>query len=154
MSLKFPSSQELLEQEPRLRFNQANFDGVDFGKFVLGRLNGTSETLAFMIRQNSGTVFHVSLAGTHPINDQWLIRKCRVVELFGHSSMYVMQEHAEENRPYNIHAIDQMEYCFFGGAFPLADMNGRVFGVIAFSGTDQNSEHNLAVDMIKAYLKK
>lgn len=154
MAPEFPSSQELLEQESGLRFSQANFDGVDFGKFVLSCLNETSETLAFMIRQNSGTVFQVSFAGTHPINDQWLIRKCRVVELFGHSSMYVKQEHAEVGRPYTVHAINQMEYAFFGGAFPLADMNGRVFGVIAFTGTDQNSEHNLAMEMIRNYLKK
>ena len=154
MASIFPSSQELLEQEYELRFNQVNFDGVDFGRFILHHLIGTSETLAFMIRQNSGTIFHVSFPGTHPIHDQWLIRKCRVVELFGHSSMYVMQEHGEESRPYTTHAINQMEYAFFGGAFPLADMSGRAFGVIAFSGTDQNSEHNLAVEMIKSYLKK
>lgn len=154
MASIFPSSQELLEQESELRFNRANFDGVDFGRFILHQLTGTTETLAFMIRQNSGTVFHVSFAGTYPIHDQWLIRKCRVVELFGHSSMYVMQEHEEVGRPYTTHSINQMEYAFFGGAFPLADMSGRVFGVIAFSGTDQNSEHNLAVEMIKSYLKK
>jgi uncharacterized protein (UPF0303 family) len=47
-----------------------------------------------------------------------------------------------------------LEYAFVGGAFPLADMSGRVFGVLAFSGTDQLSEHNLAIEMIGAYLKK
>ena len=154
MPLELPTSQELLRQEPELRFGQANFDGIDFGKFVLDRVNGTLETLSFMVRQNSGTIFHISFAGTYPINDQWLIRKCRVVELFGHSSMYVMQDHIEQNRPYAIHAINQLEYAFVGGAFPLADMSGRVFGVLAFSGTDQLSEHNLAIEMIGAYLKK
>lgn len=148
------TSQELLLQEAGLRFNQSNFDGVDFGKFVLQALESTSESLAFMIRQNATTIFHVSFAGIHPINDQWLLRKSRVVELFGHSSMFVKQDHQEENRPYTVHAIDQMDYAFVGGAFPLADMNGRVFGVIALTGTNQTSEHNLAVQMVSAYLKK
>jgi uncharacterized protein (UPF0303 family) len=154
MKLEYPTNAEIFAQEEALRLSPEDFDPLDFSIWLIKELRKRNETLCCMIRLYGSTVFQISLSGTHSINDHWLIRKSRVVELFGHSSLFVKQLHEENELPYSFYAINQFDYAFFGGSIPLADKNARVFGVLSISGTNDLSEHELAVDLLKSYLKK
>jgi uncharacterized protein (UPF0303 family) len=47
-----------------------------------------------------------------------------------------------------------MEFCPYGGAFPIIIKNVGVVGTISSSGISQVTEHNLIVEVLKEFLEK
>ena len=45
--------------------------------------------MAIDVTRHGHQLFHTALEGSSPDNDRWVERKARVVDRFGHSSLYV-----------------------------------------------------------------
>jgi uncharacterized protein (UPF0303 family) len=148
---QFPTIEELLEEEAKLTFNPAALDPVVLGSFISQKILETNQPLGLLIRHYGRTVFQVAHPGSQSINDLWMLRKARVAELFGHSSLFVRLEHEATGRPYESHGLNLNEFAFFGGGYPLKDGNGRTFGAIGVSGTLQLPEHNFLVEVLTAF---
>jgi uncharacterized protein (UPF0303 family) len=148
---RFPSLEELLAEEAKLTFNPATLDPLALGSFVSQRIAESHQPLSLIIRQFGRTVFQVAHPGSELVNDSWMIRKARVSELFGHSSLYVRLEHEATGRPFETHRLNLNDFAFFGGGYPLKDQSGRTFGAIGASGTLQLHEHKFLVEALMAF---
>lgn len=151
MSEKFPTLVELLSQEAELQIPASAVDPLSLGHFLYQEIKAEHLPLSLTIRFYGRTVFQIAAPGSEAINDLWMLRKARVSELFGHSSLYVRLEHEATGRPYESHGLNLSDLAFFGGAFPLKDYEGRTFGAVAISGTLQLEEHKFLEEKITAF---
>lgn len=147
----FPSLEELLAEEARLTLNPSQLDPLRLGIFISQRIVESNLPLCLIVRHYGRTVFQISHPGSESINDLWMLRKARVAELFGHSSLYVRLEHEASGRPYESHGVNLEDYAFFGGGYPLKDLQGRTFGALGVSGTLQLPEHKFLVEVLTTF---
>lgn len=151
MGNQFPSLEELLAEEARLKLDPSQVDPLRLGAFISQRIVESNQPLCLVVRFYGRTVFQVAHPGSESINDLWMLRKARVAELFGHSSLYVRLEHEASGRPYESHGLNLEEFAFFGGGYPLKDLQGRTFGALGVSGTLQLPEHKFLVEVLTAF---
>jgi uncharacterized protein (UPF0303 family) len=145
---------QLLQEEQELQFTSFN----EITAWKLG-----SQLVELAIRQNLPVtvditrgihqLFHASLHGTSPDNDEWVKRKIRLVYRFGHSSFYMGQllkskgKRLEEN-----YFVSESEYAPHGGCFPIIIKETGMVGTITVSGLPQEEDHKLVVQEIRNYL--
>ena len=145
----------LLEQEDRLVFPFFDYDTAwRLGCALRESARQRDLPVAITIRRGAQRVFHAALPGSSANNDEWLDRKCAVVERFGHSSYYVgCLSRAEGDGDFNIvHRLDPRNYAAHGGAFPiLLDKTGSV-GVVGVSGLAQEDDHRFVVEQLEVFL--
>lgn len=124
---------------------------VALGMSCLDRAISLELPITIMVRHLGRTVFAAGLPGSASINDNWAMRKIRLVELFEKSSMLLKLEHeADGVSVYDRHSISELEYAAAGGALPLRNSSGLV-GVVVISGLDQWSDHIFCVDALAAF---
>lgn len=151
--------QELIEklekQEEELRFLDFTSEtALKIGLYIVERANSQKLEIAVDITKNGHQLFHFSCEGTTPDNDQWIIRKSRVVNRFYKSSLHVTTlllkfgKTMEEK-----YFVSSFEYAPSGGSFPIIVKNVGVVGTITVSGLAAEEDHNLVVDAIRNYLK-
>lgn len=104
--------------------------------------------------RNGQQLFHCALPGTSVDNDEWIKRKNRVVNRFGHSSYLVgitlkSQDATMESK----HLLDPREYAAHGGAFPIIVKDAGVIGTVTVSGLPQEDDHRLVVRVLREFLK-
>jgi uncharacterized protein (UPF0303 family) len=98
-------------------------------------------------------LFHCALAGTSADNDEWIRRKNRVVNRFGHSSYYMGILYKSKNTTIQDSTLlDPSLFAPHGGAFPVIIKNVGVVGTITVSGLPQQEDHQLVVQVLAAYL--
>jgi uncharacterized protein (UPF0303 family) len=121
---------------------------VALGEQCLERARSNQLPILIMVRHLGQSVFVAALPGSSPLNENWAMRKVRLVELFGKSSMLVRLEHeAGGISVYAKHSIPEEMYAAVGGAIPLRNSTG-VVGVLVVSGLDQFSDHMFCVDAL------
>lgn len=124
---------------------------VSLGQSCLARASSLELPITIMVRHLGRTVFAAGLPGSSCINDNWAMRKIRLVELFEKSSMLLKLEHeADGVSVYDRHSISELKYAAAGGALPLRSASG-VVGVVVISGLDQWSDHIFCVDALAAF---
>jgi len=145
---------QLLRQEELLQFTTfSNDDALQLGLRMLeeARLQGYGITID--ICRNGQQLFHAALPGTALDNDEWIKRKNRVVNRFGHSSFYMGRHYASKNSTIEESALlDPAEYAAHGGAFPIIVRGVGPIGTITVSGLPQRDDHEFVVRMIAEYL--
>ena len=83
---------ELLQEEQYLQFTK--FDEAiawKIGSQLVERSARDNLPVTIDITRGDHQLFHASLYGTSPDNDEWVKRKVRLVNRFGHSSFYMGQ---------------------------------------------------------------
>jgi len=145
---------ELAQQENVLQFDSfSNDDAFQIGMYLYEKAKKDGKAITIDITRNGQQLFHAALPGTSPDNDQWIIRKNRVVNRFCMSSFRVGIKLADSQKTleekYNLSTFD---YAPHGGAFPIAIRNTGVIGTITVSGLAQAEDHAMAVDAISAFL--
>lgn len=145
----------ITKQEEKLQFDSFNNeDALQLGMLIVNNAKKHSKAITVDISRNSHQLFHYSFEGTSSDNDQWIIRKSRVVDRFNRSSLYVGTRLKHLGMTIeNKYSISSMEYSPVGGAFPLKIKGTGVVGTITISGLSQEEDHNMVVDGIKEYLK-
>ena len=147
---------ELEAQELELRFERfANEDALALGARIAERARSDGLAVTVDIRRAGQQLFHCALPGTSADNDQWIIRKSRVAERFGHSSFLVglrlkLSGVGMEEK----YCVSPLEYSAHGGSFPIILEGTGIVGSITVSGLPQEKDHALVVESIRAYLNE
>ncbi len=146
--------QSLLRQEEALQFSEfTNDTAFEVGLRLVEAARQARKAITVDICRNGQQLFHCALPGTSADNDEWIKRKNRVVNRFGHSSFYMGNLYKSKNTTIQDSALlDPREYAPHGGAFPVIVKRVGVVGTITVSGLPQQEDHELVVRVLSEYL--
>jgi uncharacterized protein (UPF0303 family) len=144
----------LAEDEARLVFDRfTNDDAIALGLVLLELARAEGAAVAIDVTRGGQQLFHVALAGTSADNDQWIIRKNRVVTRFAHSSYYMGTLCRSKGHTLSeMFFVDDREFGAFGGAFPIIVRDVGVVGTVTVSGLAQSDDHRLVVTALEQVL--
>jgi uncharacterized protein (UPF0303 family) len=141
-------------EEAELRFpSLSNDEAIALGASIAERARGRSLAVAVDVRRAGQQLFHCALAGTGPDNDQWILRKSRSVERFGHASFLLglrlkLAGMGIEEK----YCVSPLEYSAHGGSFPIFVEGTGLVGSVTVSGLPQEEDHALVVESIREFL--
>ncbi len=149
-----PSLAELAAEEEELRFDSfTNDDAWDLGSALVAVARRDGAPVAVDVSRHGHQLFHAALPGTSPDNDSWIQRKTRVVQRFGHSSLYVRQASIERGTTFEAEfGLDPALYAAHGGAFPVVVRSVGPVGAVVVSGLPQLEDHRMVVAALGAHL--
>jgi uncharacterized protein (UPF0303 family) len=149
-----PSLAELAAEEEELQFDSfTNDDAWDLGAALVAAARRDGAPVAVDVSRHGHQLFHASLPGTSPDNDSWIQRKTRVVQRFGHSSLYVRQASIERGTTFEAEfGLDPALYAAHGGAFPVVVRSVGPVGTVVVSGLPQLEDHRMVIAAIRAHL--
>ena len=153
-SPSWPSVAELAAEEDELQFASfTNDDAWELGTALVEGARRQGAPVAIDISRNSHTLFHVALPGATPDNDSWIARKQRVVQRFGHSTLYMRQVFVERGTTFEeALGLDPQRYAAHGGGFPVIVRSVGPVGVVVVSGLPQLEDHRMVVEALRAHL--
>src|SRR5665647_3206023 len=116
---------DIKKQEEMIQFTEfTNETALHLGMMLIEKAKKEKLSMTIDITRNGHQLFHYAFEGTSPDNDEWIIRKNRVVNRFGTSSLFIgttlklLEKTIEEK-----YLISSKEYCPYGGAFPIIIKN-------------------------------
>ena len=145
---------QLLQEEQELQFTKFNEDTAwKLGTQLVETARSRNLPVTVDITRGSHQLFHASLRGTSPDNDEWVKRKVRLVYRFGHSSFYIGQMLKSKGKTIEqASLVPESEYAPHGGCFPIIVRDTGIVGTITVSGLPQEDDHKLVVEAIRNYL--
>jgi len=148
--------QQLLQEEQELQFPYFNeMTAWQIGNQMVEQVMRENISVTIDIRRGGHQLFHYSMPGTSADNDEWINRKVRLVNRFGHSSFYVGQKLRQKGKSIEeSYLISESEYAPHGGCFPIIVKDTGMVGTITVSGLPQEEDHKLVVESIRAFLTK
>ncbi|HKG53465.1 MAG TPA: heme-degrading domain-containing protein [Anaerolineales bacterium] len=146
--------EQLLQEEHELQFASFNeATAWQIGYHLVERAQREGLAITIDVTRGAHQLFHASLNGTSPDNDEWIKRKVRLVYRLGHSSLYVGQLlKSKGKRIEEAYLLSESEYAPHGGCFPVIVRDTGVIGTITVSGLRQEEDHKLVVGAIRDYL--
>jgi uncharacterized protein (UPF0303 family) len=146
--------EELLTQEQALQFTSFNNDEARaLGLRLVEVAMAEQLSITVDICRHGQQLFHCALAGTSADNDEWIKRKNRVVNRFGHSSYYMGVYYRSRGTTIQESALlDPREFAAHGGAFPISIRGVGVVGTVTVSGLPQAEDHRLVVQVLRQFL--
>lgn len=145
---------QLLQEEQELQLTRFNEDVAwELGCQLVETARSRKLPVTVDITRGTHQLFHASLRGTSPDNDEWVKRKVRLVYRFAHSSFYIGQLLKSKGK--NIeqaYLISETEYAPHGGCFPILVKDTGIVGTITVSGLPQEEDHKLVVQSLRNYL--
>ncbi len=150
----FPTPDEVLAQEARLQLPALSYDdGLAIGQRLLAMAVERDLAVTIEVWHGQRLVFRAARAGTNKHNDLYLAGKRRVVEHFGHATMYERLRHEADGTTFAARTSLQFpEYAPNGGGFPLIVRGTGPVGVVLVSGLAQQDDHALIVEALEAHL--
>ena len=145
---------QLLQQEQDLQFKTFNEDVAwNLGCRLVELARSRQLPVTVDITRGTHQLFHASLRGTAPDNDEWVKRKVRLVYRFGHSSFYIGQMLKSKGKTIEqSYLVPESEYAPHGGCFPVIVKDIGIVGTVTVSGLPQEEDHKLVVEAIRNYL--
>jgi uncharacterized protein (UPF0303 family) len=149
-----PSLEELATEERELQFAAFDQDTAwALGVALVEAARAASLPVTVDVRRNGQQLFHAALEGTAPDNDEWIRRKTRVVDRFGHSSLHVGERARRVGTTFEAQMrLDPDRYAAHGGAFPITVRGTGVVGTVAVSGLPELEDHAFVVAGLRAFL--
>jgi uncharacterized protein (UPF0303 family) len=146
--------EQLLQEERDLQFVSFHEDTAwQIGCQLVERARKEGLPVTIDITRGDHQLFHASMSGTSADNDEWIKRKVRLVNRFGHSSFYMGQLLKSKGRSLEeAYLIPESDYAPHGGCFPIIVKNTGMIGTITISGLAQEDDHKLVVQAIRDYL--
>ncbi|MBU3111512.1 heme-degrading domain-containing protein [Clostridium lacusfryxellense] len=147
---------DIKKQEEIIQFTEFTSEtALEIGMLLIEKARKENLLLTIDITKCGHQLFHYAFEGTTPDNDDWIVRKNRVVNRFWTSSLCVgLKLKLIDKTIDEKYFISDKEYSAHGGAFPIIIKNVGVVGTITSSGVDQITEHNLIVGVLKEFLQK
>ena len=145
---------QLLQEERELQFASFNeATAWQLGSQLVERAQREGLPIAIDIMRGSHQLFHASLSGSSPDNDEWVKRKARAVIRFGHSSFYLGELLKSRGQTMEqAYLVPESEFAAHGGSFPVIVKGTGVVGTITVSGLPSQDDHKLVVEAIRNYL--
>ena len=148
--------EQLRQQEEDVQFASfSNDTALEVGLALVQAALEKGKAVTIDITRAGQQLFHFAMVGTSLDNGEWVKRKNRVVNRFGHSSYYMgislksAGQTIEEK-----YLLPESEYAPHGGAFPLIIRGVGVVGAVTVSGLPQEEDHSLVVSVLKQFLAK
>ncbi len=111
--------------------------------------------IATEVRMKDWVVFHASLPGSSPDNDDWMRRKANVVNATGHSSMYEKVFAEEQGIDWHQSTgLLEADHAVYGGGLALNVVGLGLTGVLLISGLTEVEDHLLGVEILTEYLAR
>jgi uncharacterized protein (UPF0303 family) len=147
---------KLEQEEQELQFTSfSNEDAANLGLSLYETAKEKQLPVTIDITRNGHQLFHLSMPGTSPDNDQWVARKIKLVNRMGMSSyrvaMFLRSLGATLEERFE---LSHYEYAAHGGCFPVILKGTGPVGTVTISGLTQDEDHAMVVNAIRAYLKK
>jgi uncharacterized protein (UPF0303 family) len=151
-----PTLDALEAEEAELQFDAFdNGTAWELGVTLVEAARAAGLAVTIDIRRNGQQLFHAALPGTAPDNDAWLLRKARVVDRFGHSSLHVGERARQAGTTFEAQMrLDPDDYAAHGGAFPVTVRGSGVVGTVGVSGLPQLEDHAFVVEQLRAFLQR
>lgn len=149
-----PTLDELLDQERRLQLRSLDEnDAVALGLRILDTAIERDLPVTIEIRRAGRVVFRAARTGTNAHNDMFVAGKARIVERFGHSSLYERLRYESVGTTFAAEtSLAFPEYAPHGGGFPLIVAGTGPVGVAIVSGLPQLEDHALIVECLEGFL--
>ena len=146
----------LLQQEQELQFTKFNeVTAWQLGSQMVERAMRDNLPITIDITRGQHQLFHFSMPGTTADNDEWVKRKVRLVNRFGHSSFYMGQALKHKGKTIEqSYLISESEFAAHGGCFPILIKGTGMVGTITVSGLPQEEDHKLVVESIREFIAK
>ena len=146
----------LLQEEQELQFTRFNESTAwQLGNQMVEHAMRDNLPITIDITRGQHQIFHYSMPGTATDNDEWVKRKVRLVNRFGHSSYYVGQLLKHKGKTIEqSYLIPESEFAAHGGCFPIILKGTGMVGTITVSGLPQEEDHKLVVESIRAFITK
>jgi uncharacterized protein (UPF0303 family) len=153
MSDEAYSLAQLAAEEEELQLSVfTNDDAWELGSALVAAGREQGAPIAVDITRNRHRLFHAALPGATPDNASWIRRKTRVVNRFGHSSLYVRQASIERGTTFEAEfGLDPQRYAAHGGAFPILVRSVGPVGAVVVSGLPQVADHRMVVAALRAH---
>jgi uncharacterized protein (UPF0303 family) len=148
-----PTLDELLDQERRLVLSSLDENGaVAIGASILRVAIERDLPVTIEVRLRDRVVFRAARNGTDATNDLYVGGKARLVERFGHASLYERLRYEADGTTFEeATSLTFPEYAPHGGGFPLrVDGAGQV-GAVIVSGLPQLDDHALVVECLASF---
>jgi uncharacterized protein (UPF0303 family) len=149
-----PTLEEVAAEEAELQL--PGFDEDDawaLGSALVATARAAGAPVAVDITRHGHQLFHAALPGSSPDNDRWIERKARVVDRFGHSSLYVRLLCERDGTTLEgTFGLDPREFAAHGGAFPLLVRGVGPVGTVTVSGLPQVEDHRMVVAALREHL--
>ena len=151
-----PRLDELAAEEAELQLPRFDEDAAwALGTALVASARAAGAPVAIDIRRHGHQLFHAALPGSSPDNDRWIERKARVVDRFGHSSLYVRVLCARDGSTIEEKfLLDGREFAAHGGAFPLLVRGVGPVGTVVVSGLPQLEDHRMVVTALRDRLAR
>ena len=151
-----PTLADLAAEEEELRFAGFTHDDAwTLGSALVAVARRDDAPVAIGITRNGPRLFHAALQGSSPDNDAWIDRKTRVVDRFGHSSLYMGQLAREAaSTVEEMFGLDPRLFAAHGGAFPILVRSVGPVGVVVVSGLPQVEDHRMVVAALRDHLAR
>ena len=145
----------VLLEEQQLQFTSFNEETAwQIGFWLVEYAIKNALPITIDIRRGEQQLFHASRPGTSADNDEWVKRKVRLVNRFGHSSYYIGQTLKCEGKSIEEkYMLPESEYAPHGGCFPIMLKGTGMVGTITVSGLEQYEDHKAVVTAIRHYLE-
>ena len=132
----------LLQEEQELQFTRFNESTAwQLGTQMVERAMRENLPITINITRGEQQLFHYSMPGTSADNDEWVKRKVRLVNRFGHSSFYMGQALKHKGKTIEqSYLISESEFAAHGGCFPILIKGTGMVGTITVSGLPQSSQ--------------
>jgi uncharacterized protein (UPF0303 family) len=149
-TILLPTLDELLDQEARLTLpSLSEDDAIAIGQRLLARAQERDLAVTIEVRRASRVVFRAARTGTNAHNDMYVAGKARIVERFGHSTMYERLRYELDGTSFaEATSLAFPEYAPHGGGFPLIVRGTGPVGVAIVSGLPQEADHALIVEVL------
>ncbi len=147
---------QLLQEEQELQFTSFNETTAwQLGTQMVEHAMRDNLPVTIDITRGQHQLFHSSMPGTAADNDEWVKRKVRLVNRFGHSSFYMGQLLKHKGKTIEqSYLISESEFAAHGGCFPIIVKGTGMVGTITVSGLPQEEDHKLVVESIRTFLAK
>ena len=146
----------LSKQEEELKFDSFdNDDAYKLGTIIYEMAKAESLPVTIDIIRSGQQLYHVSLPGTAPDNDEWVKRKVKLVNRVQRSSYRVNTELRSAGITLEqMCELNHFEYAAHGGCVPIVVKNVGMVGTVTVSGLEQSKDHELVIRGISKFLGK
>lgn len=146
---------EVIAQEQKLRFEHfTNRDALDLGNLMAKKAYDSGTDIAICIRKLNGAILFQHLTdGTTLDNQGWMQRKFNTVSRCEFSSYLAWIKSQISGETVASRGLDEREYVFCGGGFPIKLKTGEFVAVAIVSNLPHEKDHAFVVEAIEDFLK-
>ena len=145
-----PDKREILKLETNFIFESfAPSDAYQIAEFIIGKMNEEGKSVGVRINYKDVIIFQYLMNDKFESCLDWLSRKERVVQKFGHSSFYIFLDSMDNYTKYQ-EIINDKTYAVCGGSFPII-VNNEMMGSITVSGLRPHEDHQLIIEALNSY---